>query len=85
MHQVYIDNIKALACKVPILRPIDLSNDKPIWVVCDPSASGIGSVYRQGPDWQFCRLARFMSKKFMAAQHNYCYETGKYVVMNYSN
>ena len=66
-----MDNINALACKVPILRPTDLSGDKPIWVICDMSASGIGAVYRQGPDWQSCRPAGFMSKKFTAAQHNY--------------
>ena len=72
MHQVCMDNIKALACKVPILRPIDPSRDEPIWVICDASASGIGAVYGQGPDWQSCRPAGFMSKEFTAAQHNYC-------------
>ena len=66
-----MDNIKVLACKVPILCPIDLSGDEPIWVICDMSASGIGAVYGQGPDWQSCRPAGFMSKKFTAAQHNY--------------
>ena len=71
MHQVCMDNIKALACKVPILRPIDPSGDEPIWVICDASVSGIGAVYGQGPDWQSCRPAGFMSKKFTAAQHNY--------------
>ena len=30
MHQVCMDNIKVLACKVPILRPIDMSGDEPI-------------------------------------------------------
>ena len=38
MRQVRIDNIKALACKVPILCPIDPFGDKPIWVICDASA-----------------------------------------------
>jgi RNase H-like domain found in reverse transcriptase len=71
MHQVCMDNIKALTCKVPILCPIDPSGDKAIWVICDASASGIGAVYGQGPDWQSCRPAAFMSKKFTAAQHNY--------------
>ena len=71
MHQVCMDNIKALACKVPILHPIDPSGHEPIWVICDASASGIGAVYGQGPDWQSCRPTGFMSKKFTAAQHNY--------------
>ena len=66
-----MDNIKALACKVPILHPIDPSGDEPIWVICDASALGIGAVYGQGPDWQSCRPAGFMSKKFTVAQHNY--------------
>jgi hypothetical protein len=71
IHQMCMDNIKTLACKTPILRPIDPSNPDPIWVVCDASASGIGAVYGQGPTWQTCRPAGFMSKKFTAAQHNY--------------
>jgi len=71
IHQVCMDNIKALACKTPILRPIDPSLDEPIWVICDASASGTGAVYGQGPTWQTCRPAGFMSKKFTAAQHNY--------------
>ena len=71
LHQVCMDNIKRLACKTPILRPIDPSLDDPIWVICDASASGVGAVYGQGPTWQTCRPAGFMSKKFTAAQHNY--------------
>jgi RNase H-like domain found in reverse transcriptase/Reverse transcriptase (RNA-dependent DNA polymerase) len=71
IHQKCMDNIKILACKTPILQPIDPSSDEPIWVICDASASGIGAVYRQGPTWQTCRPARFMSKKFTSAQHNY--------------
>jgi hypothetical protein len=66
-----MDNIKALACKVPILHPIDLSSNKPIWVICNVSASGIGADCGQGPTWQSCHPAGFMSKKFMAVQHNY--------------
>jgi hypothetical protein len=46
MHQVCMDNIKALACKVPILCPIDPSGDEPIWLICDASASEIGAVYK---------------------------------------
>src|SRR6267154_2771057 len=71
IHQMCMDNIKSLACKTPILRPIDPSLDEPIWVICDASASGIGAIYGQGLTWQTCRPAGFMSKKFMAVQHNY--------------
>ena len=45
MHQVCMDNIKVLACKVPILCPIDQSGDELICVICAVSASGIGAVY----------------------------------------
>src|ERR1700722_3482531 len=72
LHQVCMDNIKALACRTPILRPIDPSSDEPMWVICDASASGIGAIYGQGQTWQTCRPAGFMSKKFMGAQTNYC-------------
>jgi hypothetical protein len=71
VHQACMDNIKTLACKTPILRPIDSSIDEPIWVICDASASGICAVYGQGPTWETCRPAGFMLKKFTAAQHNY--------------
>ena len=71
MHQMCMDNIKLLACKTPILWPIDTTVNEPIWGICDAFASGIGAVYGQGATWQTCRPARFMSKKFTAAQHNY--------------
>ena len=71
IHQVCMDNIKILVCKMPILRPIDPKSNDPIWVICDASASGIGAVYGQGLTWQTCRPAGFMLKKFTAAQHNY--------------
>ena len=71
IHQTCMDNIKAMACKTPILKPIDPSNPDPIWVICDASVAGVGAVYGQGPEWQTCRPAGFMSKKFSAAQHNY--------------
>jgi hypothetical protein len=36
-----LQSIKALACKVPILRPVDPKNPDPIWVIMDGSKSGI--------------------------------------------
>jgi len=47
-----MDNIKVLACKTPILWPIDPTIDEPIWVICNASASGVGAVYGQGQSWQ---------------------------------
>src|ERR1700720_1077149 len=71
LHQVCMDNIMALACKTPILRPVDPSSDEPLWVICDALASGIAAVYGQGQTWPTCTPARFMSKKFTGAQLNY--------------
>ena len=71
LHEACFDNIKAIACKSPILKPIDPQSTDPIWVICDASMSGIGAVYGQGETWQTCRPAGFMSKKFTSAQMNY--------------
>src|SRR6266481_1442286 len=67
-----LESIKTLACKAPILKPINPKDPDPIWVICDGSRSGVGTVYGQGPDWQTCCLASFLSKKFSSAQQNYC-------------
>jgi RNase H-like domain found in reverse transcriptase len=66
-----VQSIKALACKVLILRPVDPKNPDPIWVIMDGSKSGIGTEYGQGLEWQTCRLAGFLSKKFSVAQQHY--------------
>lgn len=71
LHDKCFESIKVMACKVPILRPIDLSNPDPIWVITDASITGVGALYGQGPEWQTCRPAGFMSKKFTNAQHSY--------------
>ena len=65
------ESIKTLTCKAPILKPIDASNPEPIWVICDGSKSGVRALYGQGPDWQSCCPAGFLSKKFSSAQQNY--------------
>lgn len=71
LHQKCFDEIKALACKAPILKPIDTTNPDRIWVVTDASYSGVGAMYGQGPSWETCRPAGFMSKKFTTAQFSY--------------
>ena len=65
------ESIKTLACKAPIVKPIDYDNPDPIWVITDGSKAGVGAVYGQGPDWKTCRPAGFMSKKFSNAQQHY--------------
>lgn len=71
LHQACLDRIKDLACKAPVLKPIDPSHSDPIWVITDGSVIGVGAVYGQGPDWKTCRPAGFMSKKFTSAQRSY--------------
>src|SRR5215470_14011201 len=64
-------SIKALACRTPILKPIDPKSRVPIWVITDGSKSGVGAYYGQSNDWKTCRPAGFLSKKFTSAQRNY--------------
>jgi hypothetical protein len=64
--------IKTVCCTTPVLKPINPDSAEPIWVICDTSVFGIGAMYGQGPDWQNCRPAGFLSKKFSDAQRNYC-------------
>lgn len=71
VHEVCFQRIKDLCCRTPVLKPIDPRNGEPIWVICDASVSGVGAMYGQGPDWQHCRPAGFMSRKFSDAQRNY--------------
>src|ERR1700674_3091941 len=71
LHQTCLDRIKDLARKTPILKPIDTKIDEKIWVISDASSYGVGALYGQGPDWQTCRPAGFMSKKFTSAQRSY--------------
>jgi hypothetical protein len=71
LHKACFNHIKVIACKSPILKPIDLSLDDTIWVICNASMSGIGATYGQGATWQTCRPAGFMSKKFTTVQMNY--------------
>jgi hypothetical protein len=71
LHQTCLNRVKDLARKTPILRAIDVRIPEPIWVISDASGHGVGALYGQGPDWQTCRPAGFMSKKFTAAQRSY--------------
>jgi hypothetical protein len=56
-------SIKHLACKVPILRPININHPDTIWVICNGSKTGVGTVYGQGLDWKTCRPAGFYQRK----------------------
>jgi hypothetical protein len=71
LHDRCFEMIKALACKTPVIRPIDPSTGEPIWLICDASATGVGAMYGQGGDWKTCHPAGFMSRKFTNTQFNY--------------
>jgi hypothetical protein len=71
LHDKCFESIKALACRTPILRPIDPKRDEPIWLICDASDTGVGMMYGQGKTWETCRPAGFSSKKFSPAQYTY--------------
>ena len=71
LHQQCFDMIKHICQKTLIICPIDAKLNEPIWLICDVSKTGVGAMYGQGPTWQQCRPAGFMSKKFTTAQQNY--------------
>ena len=71
LYDKCLESIKALVCWAPVLKPNDMNNPDPIWVMCDSSKSGVGAVYGQGPEWQTCCPAGFLSKKFSSVQQNY--------------
>ena len=71
IHQQVFESIKQLCRKTPVLKPIDPSLEEPIWVICDASITGVGAMYGQGPTWETCRPAGFMSRKLTSAQRNY--------------
>jgi hypothetical protein len=48
LHETCFNYIKAIACQSPILKPINLNSDVSIWVICDVSMLGIGTMYRPG-------------------------------------
>ena len=72
IHEQCFNQIKHMACRAPILKPIDPSKtDESIFVVCDASVTGVGAMYGQGKSWQTCRPAGFLSKKFSNTQSSY--------------
>jgi hypothetical protein len=63
--------IKNICCTTQFLVLIDPTKLEPIWVICDASVYGVGTMYGQGPTWQTCRPTGFMSRKFTNAQRHY--------------
>ena len=63
--------IKYICCKTPVLVPVNHNKDDPIWVICNALVTGVGAMYSQGPTWQTCQPAGFMSRKFTDTQRHY--------------
>jgi hypothetical protein len=71
LHERCFQMIKGVCYKTPVIRPINYESTESVWVICDASKTGVGSMYGQGPTWDQCRPAGFMSKKFTNAQQHY--------------
>lgn len=74
LHERCFQTIKHIACKAPILKPIDprlIESGQQIFLICDASPHGVGAYCGQGTDWRSCRPAGFLSKKFSNAQVSY--------------
>jgi hypothetical protein len=71
IHQHCFDMVKHICCTTPVLVLIDPRKSEPIFVICDASVMGVGTMYGQAPTWDTCRPAGLMSQKFMAAQRHY--------------
>jgi hypothetical protein len=71
IHDKCFEMIKRVCQKTPVIRPLDYNSNELVWVVCDASKTGVGSMYGQGPSWDQSRPAGFMSKKFTSAQQHY--------------
>ncbi|KEP44919.1 putative Pol polyprotein/retrotransposon, partial [Rhizoctonia solani 123E] len=71
IHERCFENIKALACRAPILRLVEFSKDEPVWLITDASVAGVGCMYGQGKEWRSLRPAGFHSRKFTPAQMSY--------------
>ena len=60
VHNQCFQMIKDLACKYPILKPIDLRKKEPIWLVCNTSLYGVSALYiwarKQLEDMLPCRV-----------------------------
>lgn len=60
LHDRCFEMIKYTCCKTPVIRPLDYKSNEPVWVICDASKTGVGSMYGQGPSWDQCRPAGCM-------------------------
>ena len=56
LHEACINHIKVIACKLPILKLIDLHSDNLVWVICDASMLGIRQCTAKGKHGRLAAL-----------------------------
>ena len=61
------------------LQPLNYDSGEPIWLISDASATGIGAVLSQGPDWKTAPPVAFESRGYQGdeekKQGEWAYET----------
>jgi len=66
-----MDNVKRAAAHNQIMKPIDHESVLPIWLITDPSDTGVGTWVGQGEMADTARPVAPYSRKFSNAQMNY--------------
>ena len=65
------EKVKQLADQAPILSPINMKTDEPVFLFIDASLVGTGSWIGQGATINTARPAAFHSRKFNSQQTRY--------------
>ena len=65
------NKVKQLADQAPILTPLNMKKDEPVYLFIDASLVGTGSWIGQGPTIYTARPAAFHSRKFTEQQTRY--------------
>ena len=64
IEQEAFEKIKELTVNSLLLKPLIYDNGEPIWLITDASATGIGAVLSQGPDWKTAASVAFESRGY---------------------
>jgi len=70
-HAHAMDNVKRAAAHNQIIKPIDHESALPIWLISDPSDTGVDAWVEQGETADTVRPAALHSRKLSNAQMNY--------------
>jgi len=70
-HDHAMDNVKRVAARNQMMKPIDQESTLPIWLITDASDTGVGAWVGLGETSHAARPAALHSRKFSNAQINY--------------